>query len=87
MSNLYLAYSVSEETRMENGYNAALIVADDTTAAKVTAKAGKPNGSTTDSKLDLWAYSVVSASAGSLPNGQAVMWLDGVRGFGGSRAA
>ncbi len=86
MAKLYVAYPVADENRMENGRNAALVAADDSTAALAALKAGKLDGSTSDSKLDRWAFSEVAATAGSLPNGGNVLWMDGLSNFGAHRA-
>ena len=86
MAKLYVAYPVLEETRQENGRNAALVTAVDSTAALAALKAGKLDGSTDDSKLDRWAFSEIAATAGELPNGGTVLWLDGLSNHGAHRA-
>lgn len=86
MARLYIGYPNSPELRQENGYNGVLIDAADVVAAKVAAKAGKPNGSTSDDKLDAWTWAEIAGTAGTLPGAATVLWLEGVRGFGGSRS-
>jgi hypothetical protein len=86
MTKLYVAYPVAEETRQENGRNAALVTAADSTAALAALKAGKLDGSTDDNKLDRWTFSEIAASAGELPNGGTVLWLDGLSNHGSHRA-
>lgn len=86
MSKLYVAYPVADENRQENGRNAALVVAADSAAALAALKSGKLDGSTDDAKLDQWALSEIAGTAGSLPNGGAVLWLEGLSNYGAHRA-
>jgi hypothetical protein len=86
MAKLYVAYPVAPENKQENGRNAALVVAADSTAALAALKLGKLDGSTNDSKLDRWAFSEIADPAGALPHGGAVLWLDGLSNFGAHRA-
>lgn len=86
MAKLYVAYPIAEESRMENNRNAALVAAADSTAALAALKAGKLDGSTADAKLDAWVFSEVAGTAGSLPNGGTVLWLDGLSNYGAHRA-
>ena len=86
MSKLFVAYPSAENLKMENGYNAVLAIGADAAAALAAADAAKPNGSTDSNKLASWTFWEIAGTAGNLPNGAGVMWLDGVRGFGGSRA-
>lgn len=86
MAKLYIAYPVAAENLQENKRNAALVAAADSTAALAALKAGKLDGSTSDSKLDSWVFSEVAGTAGSLPNGGTVLWLDGLSNYGAHRA-
>lgn len=86
MSNLYLAQAGSEHLRVANGWNAALVVAADVAGAKTALKAAKVTGDHLDSVLDAFTYSEISASAGMLPNGNSVLWLQGAKGFASGKA-
>ncbi len=86
MSNLYLAQAGSEHLRVANGWNAALVVAADVAGAKTALKAAKVTGDHLDSVLDAFTYSEISASAGTLPNGSSVLWLQGAKGFASGKA-
>ena len=86
MAKLYIVYPVAAENRMENKRNAAIVAAADSTTALAALKAGKLDGSTSDSRLDQWVFSEIAATAGTLPNGSSIMWLEGLSNFGAHRA-
>ncbi len=87
MAKLYIGYAGSPELKQENHLNAVLVDAASSAAAKTAAIAAKVNGSTSDEKLNAWTYAEIAATAGTLPNGAAVMWLEGAFGIGAGRSA
>ena len=84
MAKLLIGYPATAELRQENGLNAVLVDAADATAAKAAAIAAKPNGSTDDAKINAWTFAEIAGTAGTLPGGVTVLWLDGARGVGAS---
>ena len=82
MAKLYIGYATAHNQKQENGLNAVLVDAASAAAAKTAAIAAKPNGSTDDAKVNGWTYSEIAATAGTLPNGAAVLWLAGAFGTG-----
>lgn len=86
MAKLYLSYPVAPENKQENSRNGALVIAADSAAALAALKLNKLDGSTDNAKLDRWVFSEIADPAGALPNGDSVMWLEGLSNFGAHRA-
>jgi hypothetical protein len=86
MAKLYIGYPTAENQRQENQRNAVLVDAADAAAAKAAAIAAKIDGSTNDSKVNAWTFAEIAGTAGSLPNGGTVLWLEGLSNYGAHRA-
>lgn len=81
MANLYLIAPTAENMRMESpATNAVLAIGADESAARLAVLTAAPSGSFNAAKFSLWTASVISAAAGSLPNGANALFLGGAYG-------